>query len=353
MDYKGKELLQATLEKGNVCRQEYLNSINKFIDDKFAESQSKRDAFMGDKVRENQEKNRKYFQDLIGCPVSPYPTDIPNAKSELIGEDQTCKMYYMQIEVMPDFWFYGLHLVPHGAKNSPLVIVQHGGWGLPEVCCDLLGENEYGFAARKMLEKGMSVFAPQLLLWLRDPKESANKKFVNIPFERGVLDDKLKHLGFSMAGLEIFCIRRSIDYLTSLDYIDKTKIGMTGLSYGGYYTLHTTALDTRIKAAYLCAIFNDRTKEGFSDMTFRNSANTMIDAEVVSLVAPRKIIIDVGKSDPVFKYENALNEAERARNYYKMFDAEQNFTFNLWEGGHKYDEQSDGFEKFTQAILND
>ena len=351
MDYKGKDLLQCSLEKGNVFRQEYLDSINKFIDKKFSESESKRDAFMGDKVVENQEKNRQYFLDLIGCPVNPYPTDIPNAKRTLIGQDQTCIAYYMQIEVMPDFWFYGIHLVPHNAKKTPLVIVQHGGWGLPEVCCDLLGENEYGFAARKMLEKGMSVFAPQTLLWLRDKKESANKKFVDIPFERGVLDDKLKHLGYSIIGLEIFCIRRSIDYLTSLDYIDQNRIGMTGLSYGGFYTLHTTAVEPRIKAAYLCAVFNDRTKQGFSDMTYRNSANTMIDAEVASLVAPRTLLIDVGKSDPVFKYEYAIKEAERARKYYKMFDAEQNFRFNLWEGGHLYDEQSDGFEVFANAVL--
>ena len=32
MEYKGKELLQATLEKGNVFRQDYLDSINSFIE---------------------------------------------------------------------------------------------------------------------------------------------------------------------------------------------------------------------------------------------------------------------------------------------------------------------------------
>jgi dienelactone hydrolase len=351
MDYKGKELLQTTLEKGNIFRQEYLDSINKFISKKFEESKSKRDAFMGNNVRENQEKNRQYFLDLIGCPVNPYPTDIPNAKRTLIGQDQTCTAYYMQIEVMPDFWSYGIHLVPHNAKKTPLVILQHGGWGLPEVCCDLLGKNDYAFAARRMLEKGMSIFAPQTLLWLRDTKESANKKFVNIPFERGVLDDQLKHLGYSMMGVEIFCIRRAIDYLSSLDYIDEDKIGMTGLSYGGYFSLHTAALETRIKAVYSCAVFNDRTKQGFSDMTFRNSANTMIDAEVASLIAPRTLLIDVGKSDPVFKYEYAVAEAERAKKYYEMFGAGDKFRFNLWEGGHLYDEQSDGFEVFANAIL--
>ena len=47
----------------------------------------------------------------------------------------------------------------------------------------------------------------------------------------------------------------AITYMCKKDYVNEDKIGMIGLSYGGYYTMHTMAADTRIKAGYSNAVF--------------------------------------------------------------------------------------------------
>ena len=128
------------------------------------------------------------------------------------------------------------------------------------------------------------VFTPQIMLWKVNKPETS----IDVPNERAEIDKKLKQLGFSITGLEVFCIRRSIDYLSTLNYVNENRIGMMGISYGGYFSFHTAAADPRIKSIYAAAFFNDRTKIAFLNWVYKNSANTFCDAEVAALCAPRR-----------------------------------------------------------------
>lgn len=347
--YKGKSIYEADISIGNQCRKEYLDSIEKFIENKYTESLKSRNSFMED-ITENQELYRKQFLKMIGEPVSPYPDNIPKAKSQYIGKDDMCDIYYLQIEVMPEFWFYGIYMVPFNIEKAPLVIAQHGGGSTPEICSEFFGESNYGYFTKRALESGMAVFAPQLLLWKFDIETGEKKLEIDLPFNRTSIDDKLRHLGMSITGLEVFCIRRAIDYLSSLDYIDEKRIGMMGLSYGGYFSLHTAAVDKRIKSIYAAGFFNDRSKICFPDWSYDNAAKKFFDAEVAALCAPRRLQIDVGIDDPVFDYKCSIKESERAEKYYSSFNATNNFRFNLWRGGHRFDESEIGFEFFFDGI---
>ena len=125
---------------------------------------------------------------------------------------------------------------------------------------------------------------------------------------------------------------------------------MMGLSYGGYFSLHTAAVDKRIKSIYAAGFFNDRTKIVFDDWTYDNAAHKFLDAEVAALCAPRRLQIDVGKSDPVFDYAPSVAEGKRAAEYYTQFNAADNFRFTLWDGGHRFDESEAGFDFFFDGI---
>ena len=348
-EYNGKKILNLNISDGNPYREEYLNSINRFIEKRQQECKIKRDEFISG-ITENQEEYRKKYLEMIGQPISPYPDYTPNVKSEYVGKDDFCDIYHLQIETMPDFWFYGILMVPKNAKKAPLVIAQHGGGGTPELCSDFIGENNYNFFTKKALEKGMVVFAPQLLLWKFNIDTGEKFPSIDIPFDRGKLNNKLLQTNLSITGIEVFNIRRSIDYLTSLEYIDENRIGMMGLSYGGYFSLYTAAADTRIKSIYSAASFNDGTKICFFDWTYKDSANNFSDAEVCALCAPRKLQIDVGTCDHVFDYSPSIEEGKRAEKYYNNFNASRNFCYNLWEGGHFFDKSEKGFEFFFNGI---
>lgn len=347
--YKGKSIFEGDIPSGNSYRKDYVDSINRFVQKKYDESFACRDKFM-ERITAEQKEHRKAFIDMIGQPVFPYPDYIPNAKSKFIGKDDFCDVYRLKIEVIPEFWFYGIFMVPYGVSRAPLVIAQHGGGSTPEICSEFLGESNYNYFTKRALERGMAVFAPQLLLWKFGINTGEHKHNIDISFDRGELDSKLKHLGLSITGLEVFCIRRSIDYLNSLDYIDENRTAMMGSSYGGYFSLYTAAADTRIKSIYAACFFNDRTKIAFSDWTYKDAANKFCDAEIAALCAPRRLQIDVGKNDPVFDYTHSINEAQRAEKYYSDFGASDNFRFSLWEGGHRFDESEKGFEFFFDGI---
>ncbi len=348
-EYKGKKIYNGSITVGNPYRRDYRDSVNAFLDKKIKEGVSQRDEFMRDIV-EDQQRYRQQFVDMIGTPVSPYPDTVPASKSEYIGSDDFCDITYMQIETMPDFWFYGIFMMPHGVKKAPLVIAQHGGGSVPEICSELLGNSNYSFFTKRALERGMAVFVPQLLLWKFDIETGEKKVDIDVCYDRSKIDSKLKQIGLSITGLEVFCLRRSIDYFCSLDCIDGERIGMMGLSYGGYFSLHTAAADTRIKSIYAAGFFNDRSKIGFEGWKYKNNLNTFCDAEVAALCAPRRLWLDVGKTDPVFDYAPSVDEGARAAGYYARFNASDKFRYNLWEGGHSFDSSERGFEFFFDGI---
>jgi len=348
--YKDKNIFETDLELGNKYRKEYLNSIETFVKNEFEKAEKNRDKLFEDNLLENQAKHRQSFLEMIGQPILPYPDAIPRAEFQKAGSDDMCNIEYVRIETMPGFWFFGIFMKPHGYSKTPLVIAQHGGGSTPEICSEMMGVSNYSCFTKRALERGFSIFAPQLLLWNFEIDTGERKTEIHIPFNRIKINDSLRQLGLSITGLEVFCIRRSIDYFSSLDSTDSNRIGMMGLSYGGYFSLHTAALDTRIKSIYAGAIFSDRSKICFSDWAYNNAANTFFDAEVCMLCAPRRLCIDVGKTDEVFDYSYSENESKRVKRYYSKFDADDEYRFNLWEGGHRFDSNGKGFEFFFDGI---
>lgn len=349
-EFNGKKLFQSDIHDGDKYRQEYLDSINNFIEKRFAEGRSRREQFMPpEKLVADTEYYRNEYLKMIGFPFDLVSDDIPEVETTYVGEDDLSKLYRLSITVACDIKFYGILFVPHGITKAPLVIAQHGGGGTPESCSDMAGDNNYNFFTKRALERGFVVFCPSIMLW---SLKVTGEKFItfDIAYDRHGIDRKLRRIGYAITGFEVFCIMRSIDYLSTLDYVDETKIGMMGLSYGGYFSMHTAAADTRIIAAYNAGAFNDRNTECFNDWGYDNASNTFYDAEVGALCAPRRLLIDVGKQDAVFNYVTSEPEAQRICKYYKAYGAEDNFRYNLWEGGHRFDENLQGFEYFFEAL---
>ncbi len=352
MEYKGKKLYYGDVHDGDRYRREYAESIDRLIAKKAGEAYKKRENFMPpEKLVENPEFYRNEYLKMIGFPFDLLSEAVPLCETEYVGEDDMCKLFRLSIEVCEDFRFYGVLMIPHGiSKKAPLVIAQHGGGGTPETCSDMYTENNYNYFTKRALEHGFVVFAPSLMLWTFGVE--TGEKFVrfNIPSDRHGNDKKLKQLGYSMTGLEVFCISRCIDYLVTLDCVDEKKIGMMGLSYGGYFSLHTAAADTRIISAYDAGSFNDRSTVAFNDWAYNCASHKFHDAEVAALVAPRRLRIDVGKADSVFDYNTSEPEAKRIEKYFEAYGVSENFSFDLHEGGHRFDENLEGFEYFFEPL---
>lgn len=348
--YKDYRLYSEDFAVADGYRKAYSDSLYAAIDKLRAESAAKRDAFMPPTAyaRDKEAFRRKYVE-MLGAPLTEYTGSAPPATEEFVAADDLCEIIRVTLEIFPGFRFYGMLLRPTVQKRRdetgryPLVICQHGGGGTPELCSDMHGENNYSHMTRRVLEEGAVVFAPQLYLW--------NSLHYNVPQKRGEVNRELRRYGSGIVGLEIYCIRKAIDYLCGKPFVNPAKIAMHGLSYGGMYTMYTMAAEPRIKAGYSCGCFNDRAVPTImDDLVFTNSGNTFMDAEVAGLCAPRALSLDVGMADKVFDYKAAEREFERVPRYYAACGAPENVRLNVWAGGHTVCDRDDGYTFLFNAL---
>ena len=199
---------------------------------------------------------------MLGWPMHPKPDNLPFPSVKVISTHKDClgTIVRMQIQTLPELMRYGILFIPKGNGPFPLVISLHGGGGTPERCSGLWGSSSnYNDMTRRILRRGCVVFTPQLLLWNDNLKPKLRREELNRSFIQ---------FGGSIASLEIFMITRCIDYLITRPEISPDKIGIVGLSYGGFYSLFTSALDTRIKVTLSSCFFNDRHIYNWHDLVW-------------------------------------------------------------------------------------
>lgn len=314
---------------GNAYRQEYLDSVKRLLEKKKAESYLARTK-LDEELVKAPELYRQKFIDMLGWPLNAKPcAGLPNAREVLITREDGIDVIRIQLEIMPDFWYYGILFRRTGNKKRPLILSQHGGDGSPEVCSTLLENGSYNYndMTQRILKYDVNVFAPQMLLW--------NREEYGIDYNRVELDNILKQCGGSITALEIYALTRALDYFELQPYVDAAQIGMVGMSYGGMYTLYTAAAEPRIKAALSSSFFADRFLDNTrSDWAYFNAGRTFFDAEAAMLVYPRKIYLAMGKNDPLFDYNGSIREYERIKKAYP--DCGDWSELELFDGVHEF-----------------
>lgn len=272
-------------------KQQYLDGFERIISEKEKQAEIHRHNYIK-QIFDEPEKYRKAFKSMLGWPLTEEKSNnLPLVKIEKLAEDANCCIYRMQFEILTGLQMTGLFFKASGDEKKPLVIVQHGGLGTPELISGFYGSTvNYNDILQRTINQGVHAFAPQLLLWDND--------CYNVKFDRKAIDARLKRIGSSVAAIEIYGITRILDYFENQSYV--SSFGMIGMSYGGFYTLYTAAADTRIKSAISCSFFNKRDKYPWSDWIWQNSAEFFDDSEVACLVYPRKLCLEIGTRDELF-----------------------------------------------------
>jgi dienelactone hydrolase len=286
---------------------------------------------------------REKLKGFFGVPPGAREGRI--TKFEQVGEDQHCTVHRVWIEVIDGVEAYGLYLLPKKrAAKAPLLIAQHGGGGNPEAICDLDTRDNYRKFGPEAVKRGYIVWAPALAM------RSDYSGDVAIPgANREDLDRLLKRGGTSIIGLEMHKIIESTRTLMKTrPEIDPQRVGMTGLSWGGFYTLYVTAQSPFIKAAAPAASLRDaeeiraRLPAGQARSTDRG-VEGLTHAEVVALICPRPCLVQIGETDTVVPIAGGRKESARAAVFYEKLGQAGRYRFQVHAGGHVFD---------TQAILD-
>lgn len=329
-------------EEGKVTqiyKKNYVDGIEKIIEKRQKEAECIRNEYAKD-IFLNQEKYRNDLKKMLGWPLVDYHTDkIPVVNMELLSEEEGFDIYRVHIEILDGLNITGLFFKEAGNDKKPLVIVQHGGWGTPELISGVYGStSNYNDMLSRVREKGVNVFAPQLLLW---------SDAYDVKFDRAKIDARLKRVGSSITAIEVFGLMRILDYFEKQEYV--SSFGMVGLSYGGFYTLFTSAIDTRIKSAISCSFFNKRDMIPWCDWVWFASANKFDDAEVASLVYPRKLHIAIGNNDELFDYKYGVESFEKLKQMCEKVGTEW-LSFDVFNGTHEFFKCDDPIQKLIKDI---
>jgi len=285
---------------------------------------------------------RKQLGEYFGYPP-PKAIKGKVTRFEKAGEDKYCTLYRVWIEVIEGVHTYGIYMVPKGITgNAPLIIAMHGGGGNPEAICDLDTRINYHSFGHEAVKRGYLVWAPALTMLIGYANDPA------IPgAERYLFDNQLKLLGSSIIGLEIHKIIESTRVLISeRPEIDVNNVGMTGLSWGGFFTMYTTALCPFIKAAAPSAYFRDSQADLLKTIDVSSKAEVIYTFkgfghfQTIGLICPRPCMVQLGENDGLFDMDGANIEARRAAGFYKKLGIEERFSFVTHPNGHEFENES-------------
>jgi Abhydrolase family len=148
-------------------------------------------------------------------------------------------------------------------------------------------------------------------------------------------------MGQTMIGWRVWDVMRAIDWIETRPELDAQRVGCMGISGGGTCTQFSSALDTRIKAAFVSGYLN----------TFRDSImsvshcidnyvpgilNWAENYDVAGLIAPRPFFSEGGTHDPIFPVSATRESFMRVKKVYEVFGAPDLAQQEIFDGAHEF-----------------
>jgi dienelactone hydrolase len=155
-----------------------------------------------------------------------------------------------------------------------------------------------------------------------------------------MLRRKIILAGMEVSGLMMWDSIRAIDYLVSRPEVDPEKIGITGVSGGGFNSLYTAVLDQRIKAAapdgFATSVEALIKRANAGCCAYLPNLNRYAEFDdIYSFIAPRKLLILGGYMDILS--DRILSNYEVARKAYRLYGAEDSAGYFLdRDAGHSF-----------------
>lgn len=294
----------------------------------------------------------KHLRSLLASNLGyPPPAVVTGQLPNLVrlSEDELATYYDFTVTVLQGVQARGIFMMPRSATGkTPLIIAVKGRAGMPirpKSGKFATVERHNRDVALGALRKGYAVWEPLLVFYAENRPADIRER----------LEVRAREHGTSLPAIEIAKIRGGLDALLSSQPIDPTRIAMVGASYGGFYTLYTTALDNRVRVAVVAAYFNDRkaildASEPFGnpDWRFPNSLSVFQDSTMAALVCPRPLQIQSGDHDQLFPIAGARRRVPAVRALYNRLNIGDKFSYVEFIGRHDFrgDEAWDFIDRF-------
>ena len=257
----------------------------------------------------------------------------------------------LRYEIVPGFYSVALLYEPDNAKpGSPAILNVNGHVGPPGKTVEYKQKRCIQFAKHGILALNLE--------WLSFGELSQRENGHSFGAH-------LDLVGRNELGLFYLAMRRGLDYLASHPLADPKRLGMTGLSGGGWQTIMLSALDERVRVSVPVA--------GFSSLAARVEANDHGDlgdieqsgtdflagqdfSHLVALRAPQPTLLIYNAQDDCC-FRSALVKPlvyDAIRPIFKLYGAEENLSWyeNFDPGTHNYqkDNRLQAYQFFSRQF---
>jgi dienelactone hydrolase len=297
-------------------------------------------------------KMRRALLDVLGVDYSDRRLTTP-LEPQVIGETDVGHSIRRKVIFQADAYaaIIAYLYLPKGADGPRPVVVALNGHG--RGAKDVIGEDDgdphyarhirddnYNYADQAAAH-GFVVLAPEQRGWgerrERREIEAGNPEVSSCQ----VASLTAMLFGKTLVALRAFDVCRCIDYLSTVPEADVSRVGCMGLSGGGTVTTYAAAVDKRIRAACISGFF----------CTFRGSIMAMDHCicnyqpkilrygeqdDVTGLIAPRALLIEAGRDDPIFPLEHVQKAYAHLQRIYAAAGAPQALDIDVFEGGHRF-----------------
>ena len=148
-------------------------------------------------------------------------------------------------------------------------------------------------------------------------------------------------LGETMAGWRTWDVMRACDFIATRKDLDATRIGCMGISGGGTVTLYATALEPRIRAAFMsCSLCTFRDCIVSISHCIDNYVPGILNyaemSDIAGLIAPRPFFVESGEKDPIFPLQGSREAFEAVQRVYQAFGQPDLCKREEFSGEHEF-----------------
>jgi len=295
------------------------------------------DASSPERWKQSTQSHRDYiWSEVIGR--MPAPSVPANPRTRQIYDEPKYRGYEVMLDVWPGVFAYGILLVPKDIKpgeKRPVVVCQHGLESRASETAEPGSDSHYYHRyAGKLAEEGFITYSPQNPYIGRDRFRLIQRKGHPL---------KLALFSFILGQHE-----RTLDWLSSLPFVNPARIGFYGLSYGGKTAVRVPPLLDRYALSICSGDFNEwiwkttsvESKYSYLltneyDMIEFDLANIANYSDLANLMAPRPFMVERGHLDEVAPDEWVAYEYAKVRFFYDTkMKMPQNTAIEFFTGPH-------------------
>ena len=314
---------------------QYLVQISPFTRQKFW---AKADTSSIEKWKESSKWYRQYlWEEVFGKVRTPY---LPvQAYSRQVYDQPKWTGHEIVIPVWPGVYAFGVLLIPKDLKpgeRRPVVVCQHGNEGRPPIVSDTNAPPNS--APRRpwvteLADQGFIVYAPQNPYIFQDAFRMLVRKGNTV---------KLSLFSFILGQHE-----QTLEWLSQLPFVDPSRIGFYGISYGGKTAVRVPPLLDKYALSICSADFNEYVWKMTSldmpssfmltreyEMYEFDLGNTFNYGEMVYLLAPRPFMVERGHKDTVSIDEWVAYEYAKVRRFYGYLGIPDRTEIEFFNGPH-------------------